>query len=151
MTDVALNIINGCVQLKLENGDLAKDDGLETAILISLFSDRRVTDEELPVGISDKRGWWGDLFPTVQGDKIGSKIWLLERRGKVNNATLAEIESFATDALQWLLEDGVASSVEVIASLGDNNDINLSIKITKNDSSQNRFLFIWDGQEIRRG
>ena len=151
MIDIGMSIIDNCIQLSLENGDLVADDGLETAILISLFTDQRVTDEELPIGTDDKRGWWGDLFPFVQGDKIGSKLWTLFREGKVNNSTAAQVETLALDALQWLIDDGVASSVEVLASTTEDKKINIAVKITKQTGESSRFDIIWDNQKIKRG
>jgi len=48
--------------LEVENGDLAHDGGLETAVLMSLFTDRRARDDDklLDEEARDKKGWWGD-------------------------------------------------------------------------------------------
>ncbi|NCB53153.1 MAG: hypothetical protein EOM54_14955, partial [Clostridia bacterium] len=39
--------------------DLSSDKGLETAVIVSLFTDRRADGEELPPNEKTKRGWWG--------------------------------------------------------------------------------------------
>ena len=41
--------------------DLATEEGLYTAVVISLFTDARADkDDELPAGENDsRRGWWG--------------------------------------------------------------------------------------------
>ena len=52
----------------------AEDGGLETAVLMSLFLDRRANDDdELPDGESDPRGYWGDAFANldVNGEIVG--------------------------------------------------------------------------------
>ena len=46
---------------------------LQTAMLISLFSDRQAAPGDvIPDGSNDPRGWWGD-------NTIGSRLWLLSR------------------------------------------------------------------------
>ena len=80
MADIALTWNNdiGAGDLCVVGADLLADDGLETAVLLSLFSDRRAREEEIPPGQTWRRGWWGDLLADDQ-DQIGSKLWLLER------------------------------------------------------------------------
>jgi len=95
--------------------DLEGDEGLETAVIISLFSDRRAKpDDILPdPNNTDLRGWWGDLTgPFVAGDQIGSRLWLLSRE-KTLNSVLVRAKQYAEEALQWMIEDGVAVKIEV--------------------------------------
>ena len=104
----------GIGDLRVEGVDLERDDGLETAVLVSMFTDRRVSAEELPRGESDRRGWWGDVLADVDGDEIGSKIWLLER-SKQSNEALVFAEEYTREALAWMIEDGIAVSVDAAA------------------------------------
>ena len=96
----------------LKDGDLVTDEGLESAIVLSLFIDRKaeaddVTDDD------DKRGWWAD---GIDGDDdlIGSRLWLLER-SKTESSIPSSAELYAEEALEWMLEDGVAKSVTASA------------------------------------
>lgn len=150
MNDIGLFIVDGCIQLKLEDGDLAEDSTLETAVLISLFSDQRAAEDELPDGVDDRKGWWGDMFPDVVGDQIGSKLWLLGRE-KVTLETEAALETKATEALEWMVEDGVADSVSVSAEFDELNHAVLDIVIKRPTGEENRFNLLWDEQEIKRG
>ncbi|MCD7099126.1 phage GP46 family protein [Stenotrophomonas sp. MMGLT7] len=94
---------------------LAQDDGLLSSVLISLFTDRRADDDDtLPDGGSDRRGWWGDSFADDRGDQIGSRLWLL-RREKASAEVLQRARQYATEALQWLVDDDVVKSVAVEA------------------------------------
>lgn len=149
--DVAIGIVDNCFQLKLENGDLKAEQGLETAVSISLFSNQRVSEEELPPGISSRQGWWGDLFPEVEGDQIGSKVWSLDR-DKSTLETAAQLESFAKESLAWMLEDGVASSISVEAAINEDNakQIDHVIQISRPTGETDRFGIIWDEQELKR-
>jgi phage gp46-like protein len=96
---------------------LLEDDGLQTAVILSLFTDRRAADDDLPTSAQpeDRRGWWGDSFADVAGDQIGSRLWLLARE-KQTQATLLKARDFAREALAWLVDDGVARSVSVETS-----------------------------------
>lgn len=82
---------------------------LVTAILISLFTDRVAsTDDVIPDGTSDPRGWWAD-----DPDRpVGSRLWLL-RRAKQTTATLALAQGYIAEALQWLIDDGVVAKFDI--------------------------------------
>lgn len=96
---------------------LTEDEGLQTAVIISLFTDRRAEVADLPADATghDRRGWWGDSFAEVEGDRIGSRLWLLAREKKTQ-ATLLKARDFAKEALAWLLDDGIARGVIVATS-----------------------------------
>lgn len=102
--------------LSIVDEDLESESGLETAVIISLFTDRRARDDdELPdPNNPDKRGWWGDLVSEVEGDQIGSRRWLLER-SKTTPNVLTKLIEYDNEALQWLIDDGVAIKIEITA------------------------------------
>lgn len=92
---------------------LADDDGLDSAVILSLFIDRRANDDDLlPDDSTDRRGWWADAFASVPGDLIGSRLWLLARE-KDMQAVVIRAREYVEEALAWLLDDGVARRVEV--------------------------------------
>lgn len=124
--DIALQIrTDDAIDMLIVDNDLATDEGLQTAIIMSLFSDARIDADEVEDGIKDRRGWWGDEFPDTEGDAIGSKLWLLDR-SKIIQETLNRAEQFATDALQWMIDDGVADSITAQAVF----DVNQSMVLT---------------------
>ena len=95
-------------------GDLLTDEGLETAVLISLYTDKRASDDDplLDDRNQDKRGWWGDMVePFVEGVEIGSRLWLLSRE-KTSTNIYEKVRRYVDEALHWLLEDGVATKIE---------------------------------------
>lgn len=94
--------------ISLTGPDLAADDGLRTAVLVSLFTDCRAeADDELPAGDGDRRGSWDD-------PERGSRLWLLSRE-KQTARTLERAREYAEEALAWLVEDGIARAVTVTA------------------------------------
>ena len=135
-------------------GDFETDEGLETAVLISLFSDQRVLEEELPRGETERRGYWGDTISDFFNDRTGSKLWLLDR-GKSDERTRNKVQEYAQSALQWLLDDGVASALSVSAQLVNRERVDLDIEIDRPQSRSKffyRFQLVWDGQlmKVRR-
>ncbi|MEP3246258.1 MAG: phage GP46 family protein [Sneathiella sp.] len=99
--------------LSLAGADLETGNDLASAVIISLFTWRRANpDDELPNETSGLKGWWGDSYPPVPGDRIGSRLWLFKRK-KITQATLAEIREVCLEALQWMIDDGVASAVDI--------------------------------------
>ena len=98
----------------LSGGDLETGGDLASAVIISLFTDRVASaSDQIPVGTQDRRGWWGDL-PLAGGaaEPIGSRLWLLSRE-KSTTATLLRARDYVSEALQWLISDGIASRIDV--------------------------------------
>ncbi|HEY9105214.1 MAG TPA: phage GP46 family protein [Roseateles sp.] len=134
---------------QLAGPSLDEDDGLETAVVLSLFTDRLAGVGEGDVAATARRGWWGDTFAEVDGDRIGSRLWLLARE-KRTPAVLGRAELYAREALQWLIDDGVARSVsvraEAVGNLGE--VLGLAVTITRSAQPvvQFRFESFWKGQ-----
>lgn len=88
------------------------DDGrattLEQAVIVSLYSDARAgADDSPPDGTANRRGWWQD-------NDFGSRLWLL-RRSKPTLSTVAAARGYVEAALAWLVEQGIATRVDVTA------------------------------------
>jgi phage gp46-like protein len=148
MADVALEFSTTAreADLVVEAADLKPDDSLRTAVLISLFTHARVDDDSLPPGELDRRGWWGDSFATVPGDKIGSTLWTLQRE-KLTPALRSRAERLAERALRWLIEDGVAAAVEVSSEIHAPDGLYLRVVVVEPEASRVEFLFpfVWEG------
>lgn len=99
---------------------LLNDDACESAwrraAVISLLTWRRAeADDRLDDG--QRYGWWGDSFPTLANDRIGSRLWQLRRR-TLTADTERDAVAFAREALGWMLEDGRVTSVSVTTARG---------------------------------
>lgn len=144
MADIQLSESGLDFDLVISGGDLVADDGLRTAILLSLFCDARAHDDDgfLP---GDRRGWWADEYLENEGDEIGSRLWLLQRE-KRTNETLLRAREYAREALQWLVDDGVATRVDVVAQF-HGSALNLEIALLKPEGLE-RFSFsdVWNAE-----
>lgn len=151
MTDIALQQLgvgNFNVLLNAAGNDLLADDGLETAVIISLFSDLRLPNgQPLNDGTNDPRGWWGDMGDE-DGVQLGSLLWLLWRE-KVLPATVARAIEYCRDALQWMIDDGIATTVNVVGERAGLYQISLGIEILRPTGETLRYAYLWDGQRAK--
>lgn len=142
---------------RVVDGGLDASSDLETAVLLSLFTWARASeDDELPVKGGDRKGWWGNHEgEALHGLKeLGSKLWLLSRR-LATEETRQDAIRHAADALKWMTARGVAARVEVDAewiSLGGRSGakagfLGLVVKIYDRDGAvvfDRRYAWAWD-------
>lgn len=119
---------------------------LYRAVEISLFSWRRAeTDDE--VDDEQRMGWWGDTFPAVDGDKLGSRLWLL-RRKTITPEVLRQAEAYAREALQWMIDDELVRTVEIQLTRPDRTRVDMVVTLTDDGGPLPPFNFedIWQVQ-----
>ncbi len=146
MTDLALRWDNDLfgADLALSGPALATDDGLKTAIIVSLFTDARARDDDPLPAPGDRRGWWGDSAPKIRGDRIGSRLWLLYREKRLQSV-LNRGRDYAQEALAWLVEDGIAQSVTVVTEALGEDILAIGVEIVRPGTTQRqRFDFTWE-------
>ena len=135
----------------MDTGDLVAENTLRTAVILSLFLDRRANDDDiLPNGSDDRRGWWADTVAPMtdygigggnaSGDCIGSRLWLLSREKQLAGV-LERARHYAKEALAWMVEDGVATAVHVVATSPRQGWLALEVTITLPDTSEYRETF----------
>lgn len=108
---------------------MSREALLRRAVTISLFSWRRAaTDDALDD--ADLQGWWGDCAPSEAGDQIGSRLWLLRRR-TLTDDTLRDARDYAEEALRWMTDDEIVTTVTVTAERLGNDRLNLVVLLTE--------------------
>ena len=136
--------------LVVENGDLALDPGLGSTALASLLTDARADVELHPDHASDLRGWWGDALD--DRGVWGGLFWTLARE-KALPEIQRRAEDYATDALSWLVDAGIASGVSATAiridGYGDGSILGLQIDLTRPDGGRAQLLYdgVWRAME----
>lgn len=93
------------------DGDLKKEDGFDTNIIMSLFCERRATVDEVVEPLL-RRGWWGNTISDEPGFEIGSKLWLLEQ-SRLTTGTVALAQQYGQEATNWLVTDSFLKSINV--------------------------------------
>ena len=142
--DIALAFENNFnnFDIQLNGADLLVNHDLLTSVIMSLYCYRRAAPDDLIDG-SNPQGWWGDSYAAVQGYQLGSRLWLLSRQKNTqNNANLAR--QYCLEALQWLIDDQVASSVQVETEIIDYFTLAIGVTINKPTSVSNfKFNYVW--------
>lgn len=139
--------------LTIVQNDIVIDDGLKTAVMLSLFTDRRALDADtLPGNSTDRRGFWGDALPVVPNDQIGSRLWLLAR-AKQTQDVLARAKAYALEALQWMLDDSVASAIDVQVAFTEPGVLGISVVVSRPKETARSFQFgyAWAAEAAAEG
>jgi phage gp46-like protein len=129
---------------------LATDRDLETAVIVSLFTDASARDDDvIPDLTDDRRGWWGN-WESPEALELGSRLWLLSRE-KSTEETRRRAEEYAAEALAWLLTDGVAARIDVEAEYLEVGPVPpmtlaLRVRIVRDDGSvyDHRYAWAWE-------
>ncbi|WP_145585238.1 phage GP46 family protein [Yersinia intermedia] len=112
-------------------------DSLTRAVIISLFTWRRADpddDSEQPMG------WWGDSYPTIQNDRIGSRLYLLQRT-TLTSKTVELARGYLEQALVWLKDDGVVSRITINVQRRGTEILTAEITLYRNDGSSQLITF----------
>ena len=146
MADIALFFDGqtGFYDNKIADGDLMSANPLDTAVLISLFTWARASEEEVEEN-APKYGWWGDKVDADNQDSTGSKLYLL-RREKITDETIEKAKEYIRQALQWMIEDGVVSEINIntIRNSANNERVDAIVTLKRgNNIRAMRFNDLW--------
>ncbi len=131
--DIELNYQQNQTDLDIQvsAGDLKLGSGLANRIIISLFTWATAADgDEIPVGVKNG-GYWGDDVVSRDSETpgtFGSRIW--EINGKITDETLANVESYARESLDWLSNESSVLEFSVSATRPAVSQIDLTITLT---------------------
>lgn len=134
--------------------DVESDKGLETAVLISLFTNKRVNEEDLlPDSVDEKSGWWG--FDITEDPFVGSRLWLL-RRSKNVSSIRSLTEEYAKEALNWMISLGVADKIDVSVNVLNRETVIIDVDVIRPEISgvgqfTYRYYYNWESQIVKRG
>lgn len=132
---------NRLYDLVVNENDFQKVDGLQTAILVSLFTDKRAPASSV-LDPARRRGWVGNILTAQSGRELGSLLWLYEQSRltiDIRNAVIAETRA----ALNWLIEDGIALSVKVNLLDEAETGISLLIDIVSPNGDVRNYSVLW--------
>lgn len=147
MNDIALvKNESGIYDISFSSGDFEKAQGLDTAIINSLNIDQRAEASEVATP-QNRRGNIIDELNNENDFQIGSKLWLLSQK-RANQETVSLAESYASECLQWLIDDGIAQTV-IVSGILKNDNIVLSITIKQSDGTTfNKSYDLWSKTTI---
>ena len=147
MSDFALTWLDGTADLSIVDDDVKADDGLRTAVSLSIYLDRRAEEGDvIPDGTDDRRGYWADEFLPDANDRIGSRLWLLER-SKITEELRPLAEFYLRECLAWMITDGVVREVGIETEIVlDRLYYLVTLARPQGDPVLFRFPHVWDGE-----
>lgn len=140
MTDVLLFQTNDNGEIEIEDGLVALTPGLDTAAYLSLFGGNWKDDGSQ----NNRQTWWGNLGETEPAKRYRSETQYLLGTIPATSRNLRRIEDAAARDLQWLLDESIASSLTVSASLIGLNRVKIEVIIrAEGDESQFNYTENW--------
>lgn len=122
---------DGIYDLVIEDGVLKEEPTLRTNILLSIFGEKRASDDEVTVP-ELRRGWWGNTLNAIPDYEIGSKLWLLEQaRATEENQVFAE--NTIREGLQQLIDDSWADDFALTSALEGDGKIRIEVSYDTNE------------------
>lgn len=73
---------------------------------------------------TNKGTWWAD-------PSFGSDLWIIRQEGKVNERTAGTVQQLIMNAVQWLVDDGLAASITCNAERDGKSTIVYTITVIK--------------------
>jgi len=144
MTDISLIYDNTQLSggYSIANGDLATGGDLYNAIYISLLTWRKPSDTDLVDKSTYQHGFWADAYT---GLTTGSRLYLLQN-SKLNYETASRAKTYITEALQWMIDQGVAEKIIIKTDIPALNTLMIYIDIYKTDGTNTvvKFDNLWD-------
>lgn len=122
-----------------------REKRLARAVINSLFTWARARPGDvLPTPESPRMGWWGDTYAPQNGDRFGSRLWLLGRE-TLTVHTPPKARDLAKEALDWLVSDGIADQVQVEAVRIGTDTLGMRVLVDEPDGGrlEIRFADIW--------
>ena len=124
-------------------GDFITKESFDTAILYSIFGERRASQSEVAAP-QFRRGWVGN---EGQDFENGSKLWLYEQ-SRITRTVLNSINSSALDALRWFVNDGLLQNIEANTTL-QNGAVVIEITLYRfNSKVERKFFELWNNTGV---
>lgn len=120
-------------------GDLLTTDSLENTVAISIGTYARERNRGNSANLKPNiGGWWGDALD--ENGTLGGYLYEAFP-GKLTESTAGEIETLAGEALQWLVDDGVAKAVSCSAGVTDGDKLILNVIIERPEGGDEAFQY----------
>lgn len=128
--DPAVKITEDGAKMKFINGQPVMDQGLENAVLISLFT---------------KKGYWGNALITEESRKIGSDVEITALDPIVSIQSINNMTDAIDKALAWMTDTKLSQENEITVTNPTSNNLRATIKITPPGRDSQTLLFLKNG------
>ena len=132
---------SGFFDLILDGAEFGTVDGLETAIVISLFTDARAKASQVK-SPDRRRGWVGNILNIETGRQLGSRLWVYDQ-SRLTPDIMNAVAEEAKRCLFWMVQDGVARSINAGVEKISERAINIVIDIVTASGENRRYELLW--------
>jgi phage gp46-like protein len=142
MSDVLLEHTGDGGDVRIVGAVLAIDEGLSTAVYISLFGGNSAdngTDATAPVQ------WWGNRIKSEPARKYRSEMQAIIASSALTSGSILRIEQAGARDLAWMVEAELAEAIAVQCSIPGVDKLAISIRI----ETGQRVIVL--GYEVTRG
>lgn len=145
---------DGLLDIVIDNG-VVEETTIKAALLASLMLNRRADPEDiLPYGYQgkegaltdDRQGWVGDILDT-KGRLVGSKLWQLDQE-LATQETLQRARQYMREAVQWSIDDGYVSKLEIEDEQPTPNRFNLNLSFFMINGERWQLRFDYETGEL---
>ena len=133
---------NGLFEIAQKGGDFDTVDGLETAILVSLFTNSRRDESDISNPLN-RGGWIGNWRTSKRPRELGGLCWTVEHE-RLTREVLNIARENAQNALAWMIDDGLCRNIEVETEPQNQSKIQYKITITSRDGIKYDYIYLWD-------
>jgi phage gp46-like protein len=113
-------------EIEVVGGQIGLDEGLETAVFLSLFGGN---DDDAGIDATKALQWWGNVEERDETRRHRSETQYLLNNSALVPANLRRFEDAAALDLEWMTSTGLASFVGVEATMPALNTVKLTVKI----------------------
>jgi phage gp46-like protein len=138
----------GIYDLVIKDADFASAKGFETAIATSYFTDARANAVQVQEA-QNRRGWVGNILYLDIQRELGGLLWILDQARNTED-TRNSARSFAEGSLQWMPDDNVARSIQVIVKETSPRITEIFTNITTVDNTVLRYVTLWRDTDLSR-
>ena len=131
MQEIRIYPTNDGMEIGIKDGAIIEDNGMSTAVFMSLFTGP----------------YWGNLIAGVP--QYDSRIPEIRKAGGDIHAAALDIAAEARRVLSWLVTDGLASRVEVASDVYDHVEARIQITIERPEGQLRLgYGILWDNQTV---
>ena len=110
------------------NGLVTMDNGFNSAVYLSLFGG----DEDDTGEVVNNNTWWGNKLQNMsENEKLVSRFQAFIKSVPLTSKNILLAEEKVEQDLQWMVDDGIADSIESVISVVGKKEINLTITVSK--------------------
>jgi phage gp46-like protein len=129
--------------ISISGSSIDSEEGLKTAITLSLFTWARASPDAILADPLDRKGWWADTYADTPGDAFGSQLWQLIGN-PLDTSTLDTADRMIREALQWMVDDGLIGGVEVELEIVRHGVLGATISVLQPQQPATWFADLWE-------